>query len=176
MSDYRHRLLFVFGSAAAWYVSDQERLRAELEAFAADHFEDADRYSADHVASVVVRLLEDQHGIARIWHGHRVPNRYKLSNRYIIGTLEISGDEQRRMKTIIGQEERQRRRVARRRAQGTIERPIYLANAAEKRTRAVELRDATGMTHSQIAEEMGIPRGSVPALLRRETAPAFDAK
>lgn len=94
--------------------------------------------------------------------GHRVPNRYKLSNRYIIGSLEISGAEQHHMKTIIGEEERQRRRLARRRAQGIVERPIYLANAAEKRTRAVELRDATGMTHSEIAEEARTSRCRMP--------------
>jgi hypothetical protein len=119
MTDCRHRMLFVWAAAAAWYVSDEEQLRAELEAFAADHFQDAARYSADRVGSIIDRLRHDQQGgIARIWHGHRVPSRYKLSNRYIIGSLEISGAEQHHMKTIIGEEERQRRRLARRRTQG----------------------------------------------------------
>ena len=165
LTDYRHRLLFVYAIAATWFTTNEEQLRAELEGFVADHFENPKQYTAASVGSVIARTRHDRNGIARVWNGRRAPNRYRLTNRCIIKLLEISGDEQREMKSIIGGDELRRRRELRRRQRGMVKRSAYLANAATKRARALELC-ADGLTHSAIADELGIHRGSVPALLR----------
>lgn len=165
MTDYRSRLLYVYAVATSWYTTSEEQLRAELEVFVANHYEDPDRYSSSRVGSVVDRLRHDRQGIARLWNGRRVANRYKLRNNSIIRLLEISRDEQRQLRTIIGAEEQHRRRVQRRRDKGMVERGVYLAEAAEKRARAAELR-ASGLTHSEIADKLGVTRGHVHYLLQ----------
>lgn len=165
MTDYRHRLLFVYAVSAAWFVQSEDRLVAELEAFAADHFADADRYGPRCAGSVVDRMRADRDGVIRVWvaAGVRVPNRYRLRNETIIRCLDLTASEQRELRAIIGPEERDRRRVARRRAAGMVDRA---AQAQERAVRAWELRRA-GWSQAAIAAELGVQQPAVSKMLKR---------
>ena len=165
LTDYRARLLFVFAASAVWYATAEDQLEAELVAFADDHFADGKRYGLRQVGTVIDRLRLDQEGLPRIWDGARIPNRYRLSNPWIIDSLEITGAEQRELRTVISAQERQRRRVERRRKAGMVTREDYQAAAQDRRTRAVALRQR-GLTQTAIAAELGITQGHVSKLLR----------
>lgn len=165
LTDYRHRLLFVFAVSAAWFVGSEDRLVAELEAFAADHFADADSYGPRCAGTVIDRLRADRGNVLRVWvaAGVRVPNRYRLRNETIIRYLDLTASEQRELRTIIGAEERDRRRVARRRAAGMVDRQ---AQAQDRALRAWELRRA-GLSQAAIAAELGVQQPAVSKMLRR---------
>lgn len=83
---------------------------------------------------------------------------YNISNKKIIEWLQISLEEQRFLKTIIGPEEKRHRdRVATqeaRREAGIIPRAQYLMQAQERRQKAVELRKKH-FTQAEIAEQLG---------------------
>lgn len=165
MTDYRHRLLFVYAVSAAWFVGGEDQLVAELEAFAADHFADPDRYGPRCAGTVIDRLRRDREGVVAVWFdaGVRVPNRYRLRNDTIIRYLDLTAAEQRELRTIMGPEERQRRRVDRRRAAGVADRA---ARTADRQARAVELRRA-GLSQAAIAAELGVQQPAVSKMLRR---------
>jgi len=166
MQDYRHRLLFVYAVSAAWFVRSEDRLIAELQAFAADNFADGDRYGPRCAGSVIDRMRQDRDGIVRVWFegGLRVPNRYRLRNETILRYLDLTAAEQRELRTVIGSAERQRRRTERRRASGMESRADYLTRAADRHQRAVELR-AQGWTQRAIAAELGITQARVSQML-----------
>lgn len=165
LRDYRHRLLFVFAVSGAWFVQSEDALVAELDGFARDHFADPDRYGRRVVGAVIDRLRQDRDGVLRVWFeaGVRVPNRYRLRNDTILRTLDVTAAEQRSLRTIIGHDERQRRRVERRRAAGMVDRQ---AQAADRRQRAIELRQR-GLSQSAIAAELGVSQPAVSMMLRR---------
>lgn len=165
LRDYRHRLLFVFAVSGAWFVQSEDALVAELDGFARDHFADPDRYGRRVVGAVIDRLRQDRDGVPRGWFeaGVRVPNRYRLRNDTILRTLDVTAAEQRSLRTIIGHDERQRRRVERRRAAGMVDRQ---AQAADRLQRAIELRQR-GLSQSAIAAELGVSQPAVSKMLRR---------
>ena len=165
MTDYRHRLLFVYGVSAAWFVQSEDRLVAELEGFAADNFADADRYGPRCAGTVIDRMRADRDGVIKVWvaAGKRVPNRYRLRNETILRYLDLTALEQRELRTIMGPEERQRRRVGRRRAAGMVDRG---AQAKDRAARAWELRRA-GWSQAAIAAELGVQQPAVSKMLRR---------
>lgn len=163
LRDCRGRLAFAFATSAAWYATTEEQLAAEIEAFAADHFEDGERYGRRKVGNVIDKLRQDNQGIIGIYRGQRVPMRYRLKNRYLIRLLEVTIAEQRELRTIIGPEERHRRRVARRREAGMVDRQ---ARAEERLQRAVELRQR-GLSQAAIADELGITQQGVSKMLRQ---------
>jgi len=164
LTDYRARLLFVYATAATWYTTDDDQLAAELDGFASELFADGDRYGRGQVGTVIDKMRHDRDGIIRVWHGQRIPFRYRLGNPYIIRLLNLSAAEQRELRTIIDREERQRRRTERRRASGMEVRGDYLARAADRHQRAVELR-AQGWTQRAIAAELGVTQGRVSQIL-----------
>jgi hypothetical protein len=171
LTDYRHRMLFCFAVSMCWFVSDRRDVIAECEQFAADYFAGAKRYTARRLGSVLERL--EQRDMARIWNGRRVANRYKLRNDTIIRMLDITADEMQHMKTLINGEEKQRRRVERRRAAGMVERGEYLADAEQRRQVVMNLRKQ-GMKASVIASELGMARSHVYRILAAAQRDMFD--
>ena len=166
MQDYRHRLLFVFGVAGAWYWSGLAQAEQELEHFAGQHFAGADRYNSRRVQTVLDLMEKQLVGrVARIENGERVDWRYKQTNRYIIQLLGITAGEQRQLRTIIGKDERQDRLTERRRRAGMVARGEWLSPAQERRSRAVLMR-SQGMTQAAIAGELGITQGRVSQILK----------
>lgn len=102
-----------------------------------------------------------------VFDGRTVDSRYRLSNAKLIELLDISRDEERKLKTIVGETEskvrhaarERRRRATKREAAGSRSRSEYLAAAEAKRRAARGLRDK-GWTIQEIATELGISVGS----------------
>ena len=113
-------------------------------------------------------MRADRDGVIRVWvaAGVRVPNRYRLRNETIIRCLDLTASEQRELRAIIGPEERDRRRVARRRAAGMVDRA---AQAQDRAVRAWELRRA-GWSQAAIAAELGVQQPAVSKMLKRAGA------
>lgn len=107
------------------------------------------------------------------FNGRKYPPLYTPRNDTLIQALQITPEEQKKLKTIISKEEaawrhaereRQRRRLA-----GMAERSEYLESMAaateERRKAALELR-TKGKTNKEIAEALSIHIKSVSRLLR----------
>jgi len=102
--------------------------------------------------------------------GKQWPALYTPKNDRLIEILQITEDEQRQLKTIIGQDiakERDRERhMVQRRAAGVIDRSTYLEAAKAKRDQARELREQ-GMSVRAIAERMNVSIESVKNYIRK---------
>ena len=166
MRDYRHRLLWVYAVSGAWYWSTLDQAQDELQHFARNHFDRADRYNPKRVQTVLDRMESQLVGrVQRIENGERVDWRYKQTNHYIIRLLGITSEEQRQLKTIIGADEVKHRRTERRRRAGMVERGEWLSPAQERRSSVLLMR-SRGMTQSAIARELGITQGRVSQILK----------
>lgn len=166
LRDCRKRLLFAEAQALTWFASDRDTIHAELRDYAGRHFAGSDRINLDRVQHVITRLDREQAGVVVKMHdGQRVDWRYRLSNRYLIGMLEINRDEQRGLRTVISTSEKQRRRVAKRRAAGMVERAAYEDAAADRRAAALKMRKQ-GMTQADIAEAIGCTQQAVSLMLK----------
>lgn len=96
--------------------------------------------------------------------------KYKLTNGRIIEWLNITEDEQRYMRTIIGKDEKRRRNTKakreKRRAEGMMDRSTYLAKATERRSEALRMREE-GMTQKEIASALNIKIDTVKSYFRK---------
>ncbi len=163
MTDCRHRLLYVYAVCGAWYWSGIKQAKDELHDFAGKHFARSDRYAAQRVKTVLDRMVQGKQGFSAIWQGHRVDRRYQLKNSTIIAALDITADEQGKLKTIIGPQERGKRREQRRRDKGMV-------NYAERtRTRLQAIIEGLerGKTQVSIAAELGISQQAVSRLIKQ---------
>ena len=165
--DYRSRLLYAYALSGAWYWADSHQARDELAAFSAEHFEDGRHYTAARVRTVLERMTQAWAGVVGIWQGRPVDRRYCPSNGYFLRLLEVTAAEQQAMRTLIGRDERQRRRAQRRRDAGMVTREEYLGAAAERRSEALRLR-REGLTQSTIASRLGVTQQWVSRLLKAE--------
>lgn len=165
LGEFRHRLAYCYAQAASWFCGSVEQLRSELDAFAATHFRDAPRYRSKIVESVIQRFIDDGCGRIVRLPGVRDQGRYRFSNRYIVGTLGITLEEQQHLRTIISTAEKRRRETEKRRASGMRSRSEYLGRAAERRQEARRLR-AEGITLSAIADRMGVSVRAVTGYLK----------
>jgi hypothetical protein len=94
---------------------------------------------------------------------------YRIRNSTLIDLFQITDDEQKKLKTIIGESEyKERDRLRdekRRREAGAVTREQYLSASEDKRASARLMR-ATGMTQRTIATELGVSVGSVNGWLK----------
>jgi hypothetical protein len=94
---------------------------------------------------------------------------YNISNEKLIRWLDITEDEQKQLKTIIGRKEKQRRDTEatreQRRAAGVLPRDQYEARAAKRRVEAQKLRQE-GMSFRKIGEALGCSEGEIRRLLK----------
>lgn len=165
LADYRSRLLYAYALAGAWYWGDRQQAESELAAFSAEHFEGGCHYTAKRVRTVLERMTQAWAGVVCIWNGRAVDRRYRPGNAYLLRLLEVTAAEQRQMRTLIGRDEKQRRRTEKRRQAGMVPREEYLGAAAEKRSEALRLR-REGLTQAAIAGRLGISQAWVSRLLR----------
>lgn len=155
LKDRRRRFLFCFAVCVSWYCPTQEAMERELSLFVQTFFKDPQNYSIGIVRNIIKKV-----GGAR----------YRLTNRTIIGMLNISQFEQSRLKTLIDIHHVWQRKEAKRRAEGVLPRDEYLARYSAKsqarKQEALRLRKR-GFTQAKIAEEMGISLRSVKYYLKK---------
>lgn len=169
MTDYRHRTLFVFAVAAAWYVHDTGSLIRELDTFADDHFVDPGNYQGRrHWTTVSERMQRGLRGETYVWNGQEVDYRYRMRTDTIIRLLDITPPEQTRLKTLISGDEKYRRLTEKRRQAGVKPRDEYLAEqavlTADRRQGVLDLR-AQGLGAGEIAKQLSVGRRYVYKLL-----------
>ena len=170
MPDFRDRWLFLAGAAMSW-ISPPEVLRRELHSLA----EEVGGWTPGHTDSKMHAIFrtsrEHQAGKRVEWDGVKISPRYRFRNQTILDWLEVTPEEERRLKTVISDEERRRRDRERkkqeRRSSKEVEmsREEYEGRARERRMGALELRQK-GLSRSQISEALGVSLSTVKRALR----------
>ena len=164
LKDHRHRFLFAYASVSAFFCGDKAGLERECVGFAERHFHDPKSYGVQKISAVIDRHGQRMNGAFTVLpDGRRIDPRYTLSNQYIIRSLGITPEEQTRLKTIIGPEERNRRRAARRRDAGMA---CYAERTADRTAIAKSMRDG-GASYQAIGDAIGISKKSAYLLLNR---------
>jgi hypothetical protein len=169
MPDFRDRWMFVAGVAMSW-LAIPSVLRRELYALSREVGGWTEATAKSKLHAVFRTAHEAARGEKVEWAGMKVDPRYRLKNRTIIEALEISPEEEREMRTIIGDNERRRRDRERkereRRDSGEVEmsRKEYLVRAAKRRAEARKLA-GEGLSLRRIAGKLGISKSQVQRAL-----------
>ena len=160
MTDHRHRLLYVYAVAGAWFWSCPEQGEAELAHFALQHFADGHKYGGAKIRSVMKRWEEELQGVANTWFNpfsnrlEKAPRRYRMRTSTIIRELEITLDEQRPMLALVSPQEKERRKVQKRREAGVEPMETIHARADETRATIVQMH-REGRKQKDIAAAIG---------------------
>ena len=164
MPDFRDRWMFVAGVAMSW-LAIPAVLRRELYALSRE----VGGWTEGQAKSKLHAVFRTAHASARgekvEWRGMKLDPRYRLKNQTIIEALEITPEEERELKTIIGDDERRRRDRARKNPE--MSRAEYLVRAAKRRARARRLA-GDGLSLRKIAEELGISKSQVQRALNED--------
>lgn len=167
-TDCRRTAIYLFACSAAWYCHDPDTLVNEVQAFTDRYVDQPEQYTRLDIQQIIARQGEAKQGLTRPFRGREYDPRYRHRNSTIINQLGITQDEQSRLSTIIGPDEKRERRLHRRAAQrrkaGTLTRGTYLdkvaSEAQDRRQMALRLA-SQGQSKHQIARELGIDRRSV---------------
>ena len=154
LTDYRARLLFVYAVQACWFSMDVDQVVERCNAFVQEFFAEPERYNSEKRLTTVIHRMENRE-IPTLWNGMRVPYRYRMRSRTIIEKLEITPEEQSRLKYLISKDIKQERKTDKRRENGVVPRDEYLAEAEKKRSIASDLFEQ-GMGVRAVAREMRI--------------------
>jgi len=152
---YRDRFLFVASVALTWQADIKGNdLVAEVEKLAREY---CPSFSPAEIRSSTNAAIQK----------HLSGNRYIFTDEFIIELLDISGDECKQLKTIIGDELRaeRHREQCRVRERKHTNRATYENNAKARRNEA-RLLKSQGLTYKKIAELMGTTVNAVDKLLR----------
>jgi hypothetical protein len=170
MADYRDRWMFLSGVAMSW-LAVPAVLQRELYALA----HQAGGWTEGYTRSKLQAVFRTAHAAARgekvQYAGVEVDPRYRFKNQTIIELLEITGDEEREMRTVISDDERRRRdreeKKDKRRVAGAMTRNEYEGRAADRRIAARRMA-AEGLRAEEIAKTLRISRQHVYKLLKPE--------
>ena len=114
--------------------------------------------------STLLRRARDAHA-SRDW-----AQFYRYGKDSLIDLLQITPAEERHMRALISDGEKHRRHLewdrARRRATGMMERTAYLAEAAQRQTRAAMLRQG-GLSWAEVAHSLGLSTAEAARQLAR---------
>tara|TARA_R110002153_G_C13324382_1_gene497387 strand:- start:1089 stop:2441 length:1353 start_codon:yes stop_codon:yes gene_type:complete len=181
LSDHRRMAAWIYAVSAANYCRTEDSLRAEVSSFIKGHMTEPEknlrtinyestvkRFNAHmelRLQGMSPKQIEKQLGASN--------DIYKTSHKYIIRILEITPAEQRKMKVIIGKDEKKirdaKRKNTERRAAGVPTRSEYDNEAS--RVRAQNVLDAVrlrldGLSVRQIGVTMGKGVGTVHRWLK----------
>ena len=178
LEDHRNMAVWCYAVAAANYCKDEHSLRSEVEGFISGYVTESDKKLKSINYESTVKRFNSYNELRRLGVHWEVinkqlgfhNNKYQHTTAYIVRTLEITEAEQRKLKVLIGADEKRHRNTTRRRQkrrdEGFMPRDEYLSNAAEKASEALKLR-LTGMSVRAIAEQMGCSVGSVHGYLKK---------
>lgn len=114
------------------------------------------------LSTLYAKAKDHEAGKTVTWNGRTYPALYRVKNSTLLDLFQITGDEQKKLKTIIGEDEykeRDRRRdEKRRREAGAVTREQYLATVgidAEQKRATARLLRAQGKTWAEVATEVG---------------------
>jgi DNA-directed RNA polymerase specialized sigma24 family protein len=168
---HRDEFLFTVAVGLSWLVP-ADRLQAEVFEYARRFSDWGDSEARACAFSVVQRAQASARGERVEWNGQSRDPRYRIRTSTIIERLEITADEQQQLNTLVGKDivstrraEAERLRWHRRReAAARLSREEYLGRAEAKR-QAAQLLRTEGATYREIAEQVGVPIGTVSSLL-----------
>lgn len=177
LSENRRMASWIYAVSAAHFCRSEDSLRAEVEFFIKGLVSEPEKYLREiNYQATVDRFNNEQRLIeggsnrkqARQQLG-REKSQYTLSNTYIIRQLSITPAEQRKLKTLIGPDEKRHRDTNRktrcRREAGVITRTEYLAKIQQIREQAQELHKS-GNGVRAISRQLGVPLSSVHRYLQ----------
>lgn len=160
---HRDAWLFLAVNAMSW-LAPPEVLMREAWALAKQAGGWDEREASTRLQAVFKRARSAAQGHTIEWHGKMMDPRYAFRTETILEWLDITDDEQREMRTLIGSDEKRRRRQDARRAQGMMPRDQYLREAAERRTEARKRR-AQGESLRKIGQALGVSAEAVRRML-----------
>ncbi len=170
LPDLRNRWLFIAGVGMSWIAVPQV-LQRELFALAREVGGWTEGKTRSKMQAVFRTAREAAAGKRVRFAGVEWDSRYRLKNQTIIDWLEITGEEERELRTIISSEERRRRErerdEKRRREAGATTRKMYEGRAVQRRSEALKMA-ADGMRAPAIAEALGVSIHSVKGYLYRD--------
>jgi hypothetical protein len=181
-SDHRNMVIWCYAVAAANYCKSEHSLRAEVEAFINGYVTESDKKLKTVNYESTVKRFNNYNELRQLgehWEAINKQlgfhnNKYQHTTAYIVKTLEITEAEQRKLKVLIGSDEKTRRntisRRIKRREDGAQARGDYdkerQAKVSVKASEALRLR-LDGMSVRGIAEQMGCSVGSVHGYLKK---------
>lgn len=170
---HRDAWLFLAVNAMSW-LAPPEVLMREAWALAKQAGGWDEREASSRLQAVFKRARMAAQGEAIEWQGHPVDPRYLFRTETILEWLDITPDEQREMRTLIGPEEKRfRHRIAeRQRKQDTgqvqQDRRSYLKQAAERQAQALKRR-SQGESIRQIANALNVSVGAIQYMLKQDS-------
>jgi len=164
--------MFVVATSLAKLVEPQF-LEREILVLGRDYAGWSEAETRSRMQAVISRAHAASVGDKVEYNGQQRDPRYRLTNKWIINTLGITPSEEKEMEVLISkdtkrQRDRERKEKARR-ARGAKPRDEYEAEAREKRSLALELREqgmslreigkTLGVSHTQIKRMISTPQG-----------------
>lgn len=128
----RDAYIFLASVCMSWLSGDLQVLEQEITRFAQGHTPWTEREIKSRVSAVIKRMEMVRRGETVEWQGRQADPRYRLRTRTIIEWLDITEAEQRQMRTLIGPDEKRRRRGFQDTRQG------YLTRHQQERTKPWE--------------------------------------
>lgn len=163
---HRDLWLFLAITAMSWLTEDPKILYREAHALALEVSKWPEGQMRSQMQAIFKRAQQAHQGKTITWRGREIDPRYHFRNETIIEWLEITPEEQREMRTLLGADEiRRRHREAerqRKHAVGAVQqgRAPYLAQA-EKRRQEAQARQANGESIPAIAKALQVNRSTV---------------
>ena len=178
LEDNRNMAAWIYAVAAANYCKDEHSLRSEVDAFISGYLTESEKKLKTINYESTVKRFNSYNELRQLGMGWEAinkqlgfhKNKYQHTTKYIVDTLEITEAEQRKLKVLIGADEKGRRNTVRmrqkRRDAGSVSRDDYIKSSKNKASEALRLR-LEGISVRGIAEQMGCSVGSVHGYLKK---------
>jgi hypothetical protein len=164
MDDHRDRWLLLMGVERS-HITHPAVLEDEIRKLAQE-IGYPEQTAHSKMAQVVERAYRAARGEKVEWMGRKIDPRYGYKNETIIDLLEITVEEQKRMKTLFGPAEKRRRDRERKRRQRRKEGVRDRSATAHARRVEVGERTAAGESVTKIDDAMSISKDRIKQIRR----------
>lgn len=165
-SGQRDAFIFTAAICMSWLSDDPTVLEKEIIRFARTHAPWTERETRSRVSAVLKRLEQFRRGETVEYQGRQVDPRYHLRTSTILDWLAITEQEQWTLKTLIGSDEKRRRKRLQERKHS--DRETYLAQHPQERTKPWV---ALGMSRATWYR-VGCPVSDTPEVYENSATPA----
>ena len=155
-SGERDGYIFMSVICMSWLTESPRTLEQEIVRFTRQHTPWNDREIRSRASAVLKRMEMVRRGDKVEWKGRQVDPRYHLKTSTIIEWLGINTQEQRNMRTLIGSEEKRRRRGFHDTRQG------YIANHHQERSQPWNQLGMSRATWYAVGKPLPEPSGEYP--------------